>query len=201
MKLAISPHSFRACLLLLGAALLTSNIAPATAQPVRPAALRAQVAELEREAAELREAGRPDEALELMQRAEELRTELNRGRAEADGNQRPPREPREVRQPRTPREPRFERPDPAEIERRAHHLEVAIDNLHAAGLHEPAERLTQPLEQMRRQLAEMRPRRPDAPELPGEAIAELRAQIGELHRMVRQLRAELEELRREHAAH
>ena len=80
-------------------------------------------------------------------------TEFSRMQAERGGNQ---REPRAERPPRTPREPRFERPDSAEIERRAHHLEVAIDNLHAAGLHEPAERLAPQLERMRRHLEETR---------------------------------------------
>lgn len=195
MKCAtISSFSLHTCLLLLGATLFTASMPTAVAQPVRPAVLRLQAAELEREAAELKEAGRHDEARELMRKAEVLRDEFTRMQAERGGSQREPRAPRP---PRAPREPRFDRPDSAEIERRAHHLEVAIDNLHAAGLHEPAERLTQQLERMRRQLEETRPPQPGHPESPDEVLEALRAQIGELHRIVRELRADLETLRRE----
>jgi hypothetical protein len=195
MKCAtISAFSLSTCLLLLGAALFTASIPTAAAQPARPAVLRAQAAELEREAAELKEAGRHDEARELMRKVETLRAEFSRMQAERGGNQREPRAPRE---PRTPREPRFERPDAAEIERRAHHLEVAIDNLHAAGLHEPAERLAPQLERMRRHLEETRLQQPGQPASPDEVHEALRAQIGELHRIVRELRADIETLRRE----
>lgn len=174
--------------LLLGTVLVTSGIATAAAQPVRPAALRAQAAELERKATELKQAGQHDEARMLMRQVEELRSEFNRRRAEDDDQR---------RQPRGPREEADQRPNPGEIERRAHHLEIAIDNLHAAGLHEPAEHLAPQLERMRRHLAEMTPGRPGQPELPGNVIEDLQAQIGELHRIVRQLRAEIEEVRRE----
>jgi hypothetical protein len=194
----LPPISLSVSLLLFSAALLTSNIAPAAAQPAGPANLRSQAAELERRVAELNEAGRYDEALMLMRQLEELRAEIGpsrgRGRAEVQGDH---RQPRPVRQPRAVREPQFERPDPAEIERRAHHLEIAIDNLRAADMHEPAERLTQHLERMRQHLADAASRRPERPQVPAEAIEELRAQIGGLHRVVTQLRAELEELRRE----
>lgn len=195
MKCATVPSlSLSTCLLLLGAALFTASIPTAVAQPVRPAALRAQAAELEREAAELKEAGWHDEARELMRKAEALRDEFTRMQAERGGDQREPRAPRE---PRTPRAPRIDRPDAAEIERRAHHLEIAIDNLHAAGLHEPAERLTPQLERMRRQLEQTGQPQPGQPASPEEVLEALRAQIGELHRLVRELRADLETLRRE----
>jgi len=64
-------------------------------------------------------------------------------------------------------------------------------------LHEPAERLTPQLERMRRHLEETRLRQPGQPESPDEVLEALRAQIGELHRIVRELRADLETLRRE----
>ncbi len=84
---------------------------------------------------------------------------------------------------------------------RLEHLEVAIENLHAAGLHEPAERLEQLAEGMRQRLEGdagpgaglgfMPP-----PELQ-QHFEELQRQIMELHQQMRELQERLEQMNRE----
>lgn len=78
-----------------------------------------------------------------------------------------------------------------ELGRRIHHLEIAIENLRAAGMHEPAEHLERQLNELRRareqhaQRAERAER--DRPQADGH--------LAELHHTVRDLRAEVQELR------
>ena len=92
---------------------------------------------------------------------------------------------------------------PAEIERRMQHVRVAVENLHAAGLHDQAERVVREAEQAivrgaRREGGE-RPRgEPGAgPEGVPPAIRELAAQVQEIHRQVQELREQLQRSRGE----
>jgi HPt (histidine-containing phosphotransfer) domain-containing protein len=82
-----------------------------------------------------------------------------------------------------------------DTERRMHHLKVAIENLHAAGMPDVAHRLEQELERRR---AELPPRGPGMPgmERLGAELRELHAQLDELRRGLREVR---EEMRRLHA--
>ncbi len=194
---AVSAIRFTSCLLLLVLGLLDTGVPRAIAQPVRPAALLGEAAELERDASELKEAGRIEEARNLMRRVDDLHEQARRLRAEMEDNQDEPRGPQAEGQSRPQPEPGAQRMNRDELERRAHHLEVAIENLHAAGLHEPAERLAEQLRHMRERLAQMTQDRPPRPEVPGEIIEELRNEVKELRQNLRQLRAELEELRHE----
>lgn len=81
------------------------------------------------------------------------------------------------------------RPD-EDVERRLMHLEVAIDNLHAAGLHEHAERLVVEMERMRHG----RPPRPGPREDPD--FREAPPHPEQLDRIVQGMHAEVDELRR-----
>jgi len=86
------------------------------------------------------------------------------------------------------------------MERRIHHLRVAVENLHAAGLHDQAEMLARQLERMMhggpgpdRPHPEMRPMGPP-PEGPERMIHELRGQVEELRHQMEEMRRVLQEL-------
>jgi DNA repair exonuclease SbcCD ATPase subunit len=139
------------------------------AGPVRPQAhaqeLKAQHARVAAEMKELRAAGKEAEARELEQKLRRVERELDALRD------------RPAPRPEARREERPEMlPEQAEFQRRMNHLQAAIENLHAGGFHEIAERLSQERENMRRQSTFDRPG-------PGP-IAE-----------IRRLRIELQELR------
>lgn len=92
------------------------------------------------------------------------------------------------------------RPDAADAQARLQHLGEAIQHLHAAGMHEPAERLAEQAREMKRQLAEAheapRPdgeRRPDAE----RQLAELREGMMNMQRHLQEMQKRLEELSRE----
>jgi hypothetical protein len=89
------------------------------------------------------------------------------------------------------RQPGPGRPE-AERERRLQHLSVAIDNLHAAGLHEPADRLTRERDEMARQMQNGPGDFQDRPELVAE-IRRLRAELDEVRQALRGLKARVEE--------
>jgi hypothetical protein len=79
---------------------------------------------------------------------------------------------------------------------RLRHLEAAIDNLHAAGLHEPAERLAREAQSMRQGPGPGRSG-PETPNRPNQEIERLRREVQELRQAVRELRARLDEQTRE----
>ena len=186
--------------LLVGAVFVGAMIQPVNAQSTRVTALLEEAVRLEREALEHKQAGRPEAAQELIRHVGEIRAEARRAQGEIDvmrgERQRPEMERRVWLRERGELHEQAGPMDRGELERRAQHLEVAIDNLHAAGFHEPAERLSEPLRRMRQRLAAMPRGQSPHREGPMEAIEDLRAQVGELHRNLRQLRAELEEMRR-----
>ncbi len=165
---------------------------------------KAELMELQAGLERARAEGRGEEAKELERQIERVEgrgeeaKELERQieRVERQLSPRRPAEPRERidRGERPRREPDGrEGPGPQQMgerERRIHHLEVAIENLHAAGLHEPAERLAQDLERARREGAA----RQDAPREPaGGEIQALRNEVRELRAAVQELRNRLEE--------
>jgi hypothetical protein len=104
---------------------------------------------------------------------------------------------------------RGDRPGPPhpELERRMHHLRVAIENLRAAGMHDAAQRLVELSEQFMREHAPGVPHPPhrpdphsphheppghmDRPPMPGHAMNE----VEQLRHEVRQMREEMRELR------
>lgn len=89
----------------------------------------------------------------------------------------------------SPASPRPVRPMPPEPVQRQRHLQAAIENLHAVGLHELAERL----ERERGTL--LRPERAPGPELLRdlqEEIRRLRAELDELRQGLRRLNARIE---------
>lgn len=88
-----------------------------------------------------------------------------------------------------PPSPRPVRPMPPEPEQRQRHLQAAIENLHAAGLHELAERLERERENL------LRPERAPGPELVRdlqEEVRRLRAELDELRQGLRRLNARIE---------
>ncbi len=124
-------------------------------------------------------------------RIEELRRELAQLEGRSEPGVRPPRAAFE-------RGGRGERPlaGQPELQRRLEHLQVAIENLHAAGLHEPAERLAQAAESMRPQL-DGGPRGMRPPGDAGAEVRELRAQVQDLRQAVRELKRQLEQMNKE----
>jgi vacuolar-type H+-ATPase subunit I/STV1 len=91
---------------------------------------------------------------------------------------------------RHPGEPDFAPPpfaaDREERERRIHHVEVAIENLHAAGLHDMAERLADELNRRRERLPEPMPH--------AEALERVTHELHELRNQMKELRGNLREL-------
>jgi beta-lactamase regulating signal transducer with metallopeptidase domain len=150
--------------------------------------LRAQVArridELKAAHVRAREAGREDEAGRILRQIEEIKRQAERH------PERGPLHPEE-------RAKRARMAEREEMERRMHHIRVAVENLRAAGLHEQAERLAQQMEHMRHP---DRPH-PDAREHPshgeGPPPAEhLEGVLRELHEAVRHLHERVDEMTR-----
>ena len=159
----------------------------------RPEPRRERVQQLERLMAELEEhqrAGRQEEAAELKREIMRFRQEmaarpqpLPRPRA-GELRRLPPDSPR-VRLP-------FREQDREEVERRMHHVKVAIEHLHAAGLHDMAERLERELDQSRRRIAEAQPPAPPMERLNLE-LRELRGQLEEMRVNLHELQARMQE--------
>lgn len=138
--------------------------------------LERELREIQAQARRLAAEGNRDGAREMLRRAEELRGELQERRM------REARERGDRPQARRGAGP----PPPEEIERRMHHIQVAMENLHAAGLHEMAEHLEQVAAEMQENL-----RRP-GPAM--DPIHHLQAQIEELRGAVRHLAERMEHL-------
>lgn len=155
--------------------------------------------------------------------AAELKEQIARREREAERFQRERRDPRPEaapqRGPRMERLERFEREpmsrrgpgspgEMPELHQRLHHLQAAIDNLHAAGMHEPAERLAQQAGRMRQQLQATPPaRRSDSQRrAPGPRagrpaedaqLEPMREEIRRLNEALQDLRRRVDELSRE----
>jgi HAMP domain-containing protein len=163
---------------------------------------------------ELRGERKADEAAEVEQHIRNLQQELERRKEEfraADRERRLDRRSpierrgrfeRERMEPQPPGDGRQPPTGMTEAERRLHHLQAAIDNLHAAGLHEPAEHLAQEARRMREQLQAGPPPRPESGMRPGgrppqTELEPMREEIRKLHEAVQDLRRRVEELSRE----
>jgi len=150
-------------------------------RPLPPEQIRERQ-EMMRHIRELMGTGRQEEAAELRQ--ELARREREMGRQ--PGRPGPPGRPDEP----APRE---------EMERRLHHMEIAADNLHAAGLHDVAERLEQQLGQQRERMERRGPPRGVEPPIGrlGEELRRVRAELEELRANLNELRQQMGELHRE----
>ncbi len=147
--------------------------------------LRAELEKARDELKELQAAGKEDEALRARRHVRELQAELERvGRPEPD-RVGPPRERNGGDIP----------PGPPDMQR-LRHLQVAIDNLHAAGMHDLAEHLARQAEALR--ASQPRPGALGAPGLqPGGEVQRLQAEIQELRQNIRELNRRVEELSRD----
>lgn len=140
---------------------------------------------LQRELGKLREAGKLDAAERLEGELKELRRRLA-----------------------TPRE--GDRPGPPpELQVRIDHLRVAMENLHAAGLHDQAEQIGRQIEQIVRQhepgppklerpVPDAQPRQPgpEGQPMPGaEIVGQLRGEMEQLRRENEELRQMMKEIR------
>ena len=136
-----------------------------------------RIGELKRRIAELNEAGRHDEAQRLEREAREMVE-----RFKAAHRERPHRD-----------RPRQEGSD--EFQRRIGHIKVAIENLRAAGLHEPAERLAKEVERAIREHRERSGERGDRPHPEGprtihhmqEQINQMRGEMNEMRQLLKEL--------------
>ncbi len=93
---------------------------------------------------------------------------------------------------RGPRPP-GDRPEMDELDRRLRHLQIAVENLHAAGMHEVADKLALEGERMRRKFeADARP----GLRGPGPEVEQLRADLEELRETVKALQERVDALSR-----
>lgn len=152
---------------------------PSDAKASAPEELKRKLERVRAELKELRAAGKEDEARERRRQIQELEQQLApfQRRPESEAGPSPEWRP----------QPGFPPPGPPpEVQRRLHHLEIAIDNLHAAGLHEPAERLAQEAEAIRRHLQAPPPGSPPPRALTGE-VQRLRQEVEDLRHAIREL--------------
>jgi len=144
---------------------------------------------------ELRAAGKEAEAAEAKQRVVKLQEELARLNPQPTGDKPKPREGLAPRKD-APGSPKAPPEEMAALEQRLRHLQVAVDNLHAAGMHEPADQLAKQAEMMRQRLrAAPSPGMRDRGQPEGNN-ERLRAEIEELRQAIRELRARVDELSR-----
>jgi Mg2+ and Co2+ transporter CorA len=83
------------------------------------------------------------------------------------------------------------------LERRLQHIRIAVENLHAAGLHEPAEHLSREAERIRDEMLQQRPQAGQTP-MRGE-LEEMRREIRRLHEALGDLRQQVERLSKDRA--
>lgn len=162
---------------------------PEQSRRPRPEELKQRLEQARAQLKEAREAGKEEEAARLERQVGRMEAVLERSDRPVPERLRPPREAGPG--PGFPGAP-MERPELQQLR----HLEAAIGNLHAAGLHEPAERLAQQAREMREKLGVGG--RPDLVPRPMEGDLErLRMEVQELRRMVRDLGERLDQLTRE----
>lgn len=150
----------------------------------RRANLKIKLEELRGRLKERVETGQEQEAAEIRQQMEQLEREL-RGPQAMTG--RPGEGSRGAVRP-GPGRP-GQAPGAMGPEQRLRHVQVAIDNLHAAGMHEAAERLSQMTQSMRDQK-----RGEGAPGQRRPEVERLQSELRELREMVEGLRRQVDEL-------
>lgn len=96
-----------------------------------------------------------------------------------------------------PMQPQQQRQPQGDMGNRLNHIQVAIENLHAAGMHDAANRLAQETERLQRQNRDQQqPRRPGPNRRNGDGdVQSLRGEIKELRQAVQELRHQLDEIR------
>ena len=130
-----------------------------------------QLQELKERIHQLREEGRGDEAARLEAPARELAERLQRAQGERG------------------RLGAGQGPGPEDAQRRMQHLRQAIDNLHAAGLHDQAEQVARQAQQLEREAQSRHPGPEQAPQ-----VMELHQKLRNLNDRVGKLEAMLQEL-------
>lgn len=167
---------------------------PAASDQPRPD-LRAQLEQLQGRLKELSAGGQAEQAAEVQRRIQRLENALRsspRRPGPAAGEDQRPLGPRQ--------QPLGQGRGLPEMPERLRHLQVAIENLRAAGLPTAAERLARIGERMQQQLQRgPRPqgRRPSGPPLVEGDPAQLRQQVQDLRQAVDELRRRLDEMSRE----
>ncbi|MHB8902760.1 MAG: M56 family metallopeptidase [Thermoguttaceae bacterium] len=161
---------------------------PGRPGPREPREGMERAAAMEREIGRLREAGHPDAAERLERELQQMHRPMEGPR---DGDRPGP---------------------PPELKAKIDHLRMAMENLHAAGLHDQAEQIAQQLERLMREIAPDHrpgpdsrpgpdgrpgePRRPDGPPPGGpEFVGQLRGEIEQLRRENQELRQMINEMR------
>jgi hypothetical protein len=148
-----------------------------------------------------REAG---EREPLMRRLEEIKAAMQRAReaGQREEVERLEREAREVLQQLGDRPGDRPRPEgeAGEIQRRMQHLRAAIENLHAAGLHDQANALAGEAERWMRErgMPPGQPPRPEGRERPDLAPfqAQVERAVGEMREQMQEMRRQMDEMRR-----
>ena len=133
------------------------------------------VEKLMQQAAEAKKAGRMDEAKRLHVEAGRIRKELKKGEIEGNGERRPEAE-------------------------RLDHMMRAVGELHAAGMHEPAEAIERAAQDLRRELEEqMKRRHAEEAERREDHAGEkrLHAELDEMRRQMRKMAEQIEQLQAE----
>lgn len=201
--------------LITAAPLFGHGLAQAQETP-QPDQRRDESRQLEEKARDLKASGRHDEAKELMNRAEALRAEVGGSEGNARPDQPAPLDDRrrqELEKQHKKLIAQLEMVRSAETERQQEHLRIAIENLHAAGIHDVADRLARRMELGRqtgrstpgasgsRRAGELRgdsgPGRIDERSGPRDGLNGLRAELAELRRSMREMQGRLDELSRE----
>jgi len=157
--------------------------------------LKRELVELRTRLKELDEAGQNEEATELRRRIQRLEEQLNRL-----GMQRPLEEERRPQQ--VPPAPwgheEWPRPDVGtEPERRLDLLRQAVGCLRAAGMHEVADRVMDEIARVEFDLRRRVERRSEPPLPPAGDVEQLRAEILELKRTMREMQERLDLLTKE----
>ncbi len=143
-----------------------------------------QKREIQEQIERLRQSGQHDAAERIMQQATRWMEETKRM---AGGREEP-----------------GEKGTPDDLERRIQHVKVAIENLHAAGFHEPAERLRSDVDRMIREHRERAERGHDRPHGDGPQQGpprhdgpqpDLNAVLEQMRNEQQQMRSEMQELR------
>jgi len=142
---------------------------------------------------DLRADGKDAEADEVERRVRKLEAKLESLERAPEGDRGD--EP-EWGGPRPPGDGPERPPKVAELERRLRHLQVAVENLHAAGMHDVADKLAGEAERMRREFDADARAGLRGPMPPGPEVKQLRADVEELRGLIQDLQERVEALSR-----
>jgi hypothetical protein len=147
-------------------------------QPQAMARFQERLARLGVEIQELRQNGRNEEADRLEREARDIKSQF----------QGPPQ--------LGPRQEGMRQPPPpmGDLQSRMQHLQIAIDNLHAAGMHDQAERLQQQAEQFKRQMPQRQGPPPGGSEQMAGSFRQMQNELNQLRKEVMELRRLVQDL-------